>query len=246
MVGANYRIELPLSKMSSYFRNPPVRCVYPHFFTTEGTTKAIDVASNDELIATRTWGFYLPPSFDENTYKKYPIALAFDLGNVTLPVVRTYINSLTVKNALAEEVVFIGSEDYRPLPNRTWDGQGDRTYLLTPTVGVEFLCNAGSFSDGCNGCIPANMTDMHEATKLLRDKCGHKVSVGGKGNDYVDYWLAQVVPAVNSYNAERLLTDRYHTGVVGCSLGGLMACHALWTRPGSFHSAACQSALDRR
>lgn len=51
----------------------------------------------------------------------------------------------------------------------------------------------------------------------------------------------QVLPAVNNATSRRLLTDRDHTAVSGCSLGGLMSCHALWTRPESFSSAACQS-----
>ena len=145
MVGANYGIELPLSKMSSYFQNPPVRHVYPHFFTFNGTTEEVNVTSNDELIATRNWGFYLPPSFHENTYKKYPIVLAFDLGSrIAIVCFGTYLDDLTVKYALAEEAVFIGSEDYRPLPNRTWDGQGDRFYLLAPTVGSNFCAMKGT------------------------------------------------------------------------------------------------------
>lgn len=247
MVGANYGLRLPVSKMSSYFEAAPTRYIYPHFFTFEGTTSSLNVSSDDDaMIATRNWGFYLPPSFFENTYKRYPIALAFDLGSSVLALVRGYIDDLTVKYALADEAVFIGSEDYRPLPNGTSGDQQqqiDRIYLLTPTVGVDWVCYDGGdmYVDGCGGCIPPNVTDMHDRLIYMRDGCGYPQDIGGKGDAYVDYWIDRVVPAVNDVASGRLLTDRYHTAVGGCSLGGLMACHALWTRPDTFYAGACQS-----
>lgn len=243
MVGANYGLRLPVSKMSSYFELAPVRYAYPHFFTFEGTVSSLNVSSDDEMIVTRNWGFYLPPSFYENIYKRYPIALAFDLGSSVLTLVRGYIDDLTVKHALSEEAIFIGSDDYRPLPNDTSENpQDDRIYLLTPTVGVDWVCHEGNiYLDGCNGCIPSNVTDMHDRLIYMRDGCGYPQDIGGKGDAYVDYWIDRVVPAVNGFVSGRLLTDRYHTVVGGCSLGGLMACHSLWTRPETFYAGSCQS-----
>lgn len=194
MIGSNYGIELPLSKMSSYFQNPPVHHVYPHFFNVEGTLKTINVTSADDQIATRQWDYYLPPSFNENTYKQYPVALAFDLGAGFLQSLRTYIDDMSVKYALAEEGVFIGSEDYRPMPNLTWDGMGDRYLLLTPSQGTVWFCvNGGDmWTDGCHGCIPPNATDFHDKMRHMRDGCGRHEINGGKGNEYVDYWITQV------------------------------------------------------
>jgi len=75
----------------------------------------------------------------------------------------------------------------------------------------------------------------------MRDKCGKSIRTGGYGEKTLDFLLKTVLPKVNEITNNRVLTDQQNTGIMGYSLGGLMACHAAWTRPTAFGMAACQS-----
>ena len=236
MVGANFGMAVSMSKIESNF---PIReyVCYPYFFTRRGSVNNVNVTSSDSYIGTRLWAYYLPPSFSENSYKSYPTIFAFDLGGTAMSIFRVLVEQVIVSQAIAEEAVIIGSADY---------GQDDleRTTLLTPTVGVDYFCHNGDYPwvNRCDGCIPDDVVLYdREMFEYMRDKCGYPVPIGGKGEAYLDYMTDRVLPAVNNLTSSRLLSGRSNLGIGGCSLGGLMACHALWTRAEKYETAACTS-----
>lgn len=73
------------------------------------------------------------------------------------------------------------------------------------------------------------------------EKCGKVTQFPGKGNKLLDFVINAARPRVKELTQNRLLTDQPNTGVIGYSLGGLMSCHAAWTRSNVFGLAACQS-----
>ena len=65
--------------------------------------------------------------------------------------------------------------------------------------------------------------------------CGVTVTIGGNADSTIDYLLNEVHGAVEGYlssNFETSLTkSRDGTFILGYSYGGLISCHAAWTRP---------------
>ena len=230
MVGPNFGLVIhSTSKMeSSTF---PIRehISYPYFFTTTGTVQVtrVDSAVNP-YIGSRSWSYYLPPSFNENSFKTYPTFLVPDLRAPSMEAFRPQLERILVEQAIAEEAVLIGSQDY-DVP----EGEG-RTSFLTPTPGIFFYCINGSASDRCAGCVPENVTDPREQKEYMRDRCGYTSVVGGHGEQYIDYMVNEVLPAIQVLTKDRLKVSRDNLGIGGCSLGGLLSCHALWTRPDTF------------
>ena len=227
MIGPNHGIPVHISKLEAYF---PVRehFSYPYFFSRHGSVHASAIASSiDPIIGNRIWGYYLPPSYSENSYKTYKTFLVPDLSPVYMELYRFSFDDIFVGQAIAEEVVLVGSEDYS-LPNS--DG---RVTFLTPTPGIQYYCYNGDWSDNCAGCIPANVTGK-EYMEYFRDGCGYPVEVGGQGDDYLNYMVNEVLPAIQLLTNDRLRISRDNLGIGGFYLGGLLACHAMWTRPNTF------------
>lgn len=228
MIGPNF--GLPIHSVSKIEANFPVHEIesYPYFFSRSSSVRVARVTSStNSLIGTRNWGYYLPPSYDENTYKTYRTFLVPDLNPLYIEALRFELEKIFVKEAIAEEVVLIGSEDYE-IP----DADG-RAAFLTPTPGINFMCKTGDWSDYCAGCVPPELTGR-EYVEYMRDVCGFPVVVGGLGEGYLDYMVNDVLPAVQSLTNNRLRVSRKDLGIGGCSLGGLISCHALWTRSETF------------
>lgn len=228
MVGPNHGTAVHISKLEANF---PIRehISYPYFFSRQGSVRATSVKSLiNTVIDSRIWGYYLPPSYSENSYKTYKTFLVPDLSPVYMELYRFSFDDIFSEKAVAEEVVLIGSNDYS-LSNVS-DG---RVAFLTPTPGIQYYCYNGDWSDNCAGCIPANVSGR-EYMEYFRDGCGYPVEVGGLGDDYVNYMVNEVLPAIQLLTNDRLRIFRDDLGIGGCSLGGLLACHAIWTRPNTF------------
>ena len=231
MLGGNFQIKLPISQASSHFNDAPVFYAFPWFFTKEGTASVIPIAS-PQIGKNKSILLYTPPSFYENTYKTYPTILAFDVDEVMYNVTKHLIRTPIVEKQTVSEYIMVGFGDY--LMN------GERASLLTQMYSLEFKCNNGSFDNRCNGCLKSSYAN-HSEFEVDSSRCGQMVKFGGQGNDTLDYLTQTVLPRLKNITSNRMLTDQPHLGILGFSFGGLMACHAAWTRPKVFGFAACQS-----
>jgi hypothetical protein len=114
MIGPNFGVLLHTSsKLEADF---PVQehVSYPFFFTKEGSILSYEVASSNSIIGSRLWGYYLPASFNENSYKTYPAMLVPDLDpRKYMPQLRSQYEHILYESAIAKEVVLIGTDDYR-------------------------------------------------------------------------------------------------------------------------------------
>lgn len=123
MVGPNFGLLLhATSKMEADF---PIRehVSYPYFFTREGSVQSVTVRSSNPIINSRLWGYYLPASFNENLYKSYPILFVPDLGpRQNMRLFQSQFEQILYQNAVAEEIILIGSDDYEV--ESTTDGRG--------------------------------------------------------------------------------------------------------------------------
>ena len=231
MVGGNLQIRIPMSKSSSYFEEIPTYYAYPWFFTKNGTGTMVSIES-PQLGRNFSILIYKPPSFDENTFKTYPTLITYDLSQETFRSSADLIDAPIVNEGTIAEVVLVGFGEYA--------SQNDRTDLLTPIPGPGVGCINGSQADRCDDCFPEglNYTDY---LWYMEHKCGKMIEVGGKGNETLDFLIDTVIPKVKHITNSRMRTDQPNLGIMGYSLGGLMACHAAWTRPTIFGLAACQS-----
>ncbi|CAC5400647.1 unnamed protein product [Mytilus coruscus] len=128
MIGGNFVVHLPVAMPSSYFHEKPLFKVYPWFYSTAGHTSNFTIHSQ-EIGKERKIYLYFPPSFNENTYKKYPNLLVFDLypggdSKLLAPIV----DKLLAKTGTTKEFIIIGYGDYQPVY--------ERFSLLTPVPGV--------------------------------------------------------------------------------------------------------------
>lgn len=228
MVGPNF--GLAINSASKLEANFPTReqQVFPYFFSRTGSVHYTKVTSSvNPVIGARNWSYYLPPSFNENPYKTYQTYLVPDLSAVYMEPFRLLLEDVLVDKAVAEEVVLIGSEDYY------LSDQDGRMAFLTPTPGISYECINGNYSDNCAGCIPPN-TSGRAYNEYMRDGCGYPRVVGGYGEGYIDHMVNEVLPVIRDLTSNRLRLSRDDLGIGGCSLGGLLSCHALWTRPDTF------------
>ena len=233
MIGGNLQLKLPISKSSSFFNDAPEYFAYPWFFSKKGSA-SVESIDSPQLDRSYNIVIYKPPSFEENPYKVYPTILVFDLNDQIYNSSANLINEPIVERGTIGEYIMIGFGNYI-------SGQ-DRTDLLTQVTGPMDVCRNGTFADHCNGCLPDNaLTNVTEFRLLMANTCGRKKQVGGKGNDTLDFLQDTVIPRAKNVTNMRMRTDQPHLGVIGMSLGGLMACHAAWTRPNVYGFAACQS-----
>lgn len=227
MIGGNFQIKLPISKSSKYFSDIPEFLEYPWFDAKTGQRSMFSVES-PQLLRNFSVLIHKPPSFMENTYKIYPTVIVFDLTesmhNITIRLWR---------RVPLEKAFLLGLG--------TFLSPDDRLDLLSQVSGNWYTCINGTTIDGCGGCVPAGV-NFTTYVWYMEYRCGQPVmNVGGKGNDTLDFIVDAVVPRAQEIANMRMLTDQSNFGIMGFSLGGLMACHAAWTRPEIFGFASCQS-----
>ncbi|XP_053379134.1 uncharacterized protein LOC123527158 [Mercenaria mercenaria] len=231
MLGANFAVNLPLAKSSSYFNLKPEITVFPWFYSKSGTYENITLES-PQIGGNRTISIYFPPSFHENTYKIYPVLIVTDLKAGYAQIKPYVFEELMYPHGATVEFVVIGFEDYKNC----------RTTLLTTPVGSEMYCKEGTYSNRCNNCYSSTTVDYTPAWfQVLKDKCGYRYFTGGKAEDTINFLLDTVYPRVQTISSNRLSTKRDDIGFMGYSNGGLTACHAAWTLPERVGFAACLS-----
>lgn len=231
MLGANFAVTFPVSETSSYFDVMPDFISFPWFHEHTGSLQTF-VIDSKYIGERRNVTIYTPPSFKENNYKTYPTILVFDLSFDFATFFKRNFEGPILPQRVSEEYILIGFGDYK-------NNGGERTGLLTPTTGPFWECINGTLEDNCNGCVPVDSTgNITEYIMYLRDKCAKISTIGGRGDNTLDFLIHEAVPAVNQRVIKRLNNK---LGVMGYSFGGLLACYAAWTRPHVFSFAACQS-----
>ncbi|CAC5361585.1 unnamed protein product [Mytilus coruscus] len=143
-----------------------------------------------------------------------------------------YLYLPPIETGTTKEFIIIGYGDYQP--------DHERLDLLTPVPGTVLTCANGTFYDLCDNCLPINFT-VDEYQRLMIEKCGRRDNIEGIADRLLNFFTDKVRPKAQELAKDRILIDQPNTGVMGYSLGGLMACYAAWTRSSLFGLAACQS-----
>lgn len=225
MLGPNFVLPLPPSSD----RNEVSDWVgYPWFYSKTGTTKKRRIYSPD-LKQNRSITVHTPASFSENKYKKYETLFVND--GQRLKHLTSQVDHLSASKALLNEVLLIGVDN----------DFNERTRLMAPSNGTDVECRHGNQSNLCNNCLYCTSDNNCSYQQLVNDYTCYKwVPIPDvQGQRYLDFIQNTLI--AESKTSYRALAGSASVGIMGFSFGGLAACHAMWTRPQTFGSAACLS-----
>ena len=238
MLGANFYQRLPLSFSTRY---PEVQriTVYPWFFWKQSnlpytyySVKATLIKTRPDRPYRRSAGVIYPPSFYENTLKRYRLVIC-QLGSMLqYHYVREAIaHAMAVEGSLEE--VIIATEWYKS--------------ELAPYDVPLYRCkDENNCEEGCLNCLDPNRLErceMHRFKQQLRE-CTNTVRGGLAADDYILYLEQDLLPRLRKGLKERLLVDfpRNRISIIGYRYSGLFACYAGLARPDMFHNSGCMSA----
>ncbi|XP_060575516.1 uncharacterized protein LOC132732980 [Ruditapes philippinarum] len=174
---------------------------------------------------------YTPPSFNENVYKTYPTIFVLDLNLEFAYSFQKKFEEPIYPHAVADEFILIGFGDYD-------FAEVERVDYLTPTTGPTLGCINGTFGNRCHGCVPVALHEnAQQFIRYLERDCGKYYIF--RGDSTLDFLEKEALPFANKMTSMRLQDD--NIGVMGYSLGALLSCYAIWTRPAVYSFAACQS-----
>lgn len=176
--------------------------IYPFFFSTSGRIDSITV--NGRPVA-----LYLPPSYDEAGAhdRRYPVLLMHDGQNLFDP--DAIGGGWHVDETMNQLLVWGNTE--------TSDGWTDLGGVTEVIIVAPY-----NTTDRIYEYTPSNAS--YGGCDATSETCG------GGADDYLDFLLTVVRPAVDlAYRTRGTMA-----GIAGSSLGGLVSLYACWTRPASF------------
>jgi len=234
MIGPNFYFRLPISgsPISSDFLSPEL-AVFPWFDNKQVTLKSISVSNPHLFSSTATTQnlLALPPSYEFNTHRTYPLVVTFGINEL-----RSMLQVLErgfVYDASVQEVVIVAIE---------YTG-----CLLYPFYGGKWECMDSNCADTCLFCWDHERTQACEENEFEEQlkTCAVEKSCGGSGDIILDYIINHLIPQVQVETRHRVEVGGFPThriNIVGYNEGGLFACYAAIKYPHMFKSAACMSA----
>lgn len=213
MKGRNFYIELPVSKSlagSSSFK-PPVISVYPWFsshirgFLQRRTIKFASELDIFDLKSIELVDVVVPPSYNENVFKRYPLVIILDSGRSHYPVFE-YLYSYA---KLIEEV-FVMIVDIGKLPITKQARRN--TYSYQPFERSNYInCKKrNNCGRKCNNCWRPDRVEKCNKEEFIREykKCyGFSKNTQGLGESLVTAIVDTVLPEIREAYNDRIEFD---------------------------------------
>ncbi|MBI2569118.1 MAG: alpha/beta hydrolase [Candidatus Schekmanbacteria bacterium] len=208
-VGANYQVPA----------GDPVVDVFPFFGTATGSLEKVDNFYSPQLNNQRTLILYLPPSYDENAAKRYPVVYMHDGQNLFDPStsfggseweVDETLDSL-VASGLARELIVVGIyntsgriDEYTPVPDPDYGGGNGDAYLdfVQKTVKPYVDGHYRTISDaGATGMIGSSLGGLITCyAGWTRSDFAHNLGCMSSSFWWNDEWLTDLVAADTNPN----------------------------------------------
>ncbi len=193
--------------------------MFPFFKVQSGRYEYIHNVISKKLGNTRDVVVYLPPSYDENLIKsRYDILIMQDGQNIFND--STAFGGVSWKASETLDSLIVNGKMREiivvAIDNAGLDRTDEYTYSKDPQYGGG---NANAYLDFVESVIFELINDMYPRARRLPS--GKAVTEG----------MLQ-----SAHGGEGSTVS-----ILGSSLGGLLSCYALWTRPSIYSQAACMS-----
>jgi enterochelin esterase-like enzyme len=246
MLGPNFYIPLPISNSMAGalgFTAPEVM-VYPWFDGTSTTVQQIRIRIDRVMtrnLGTMTFNMILPPSFDFNARKTYPLVLLFGAPTITHTLEHMYVHEASIKEAIVVTIDYVDdapfclfnpfNEDMTPLAfesNKVWRCKG-----------------SSQECHDCQTCWDEQRLEKCEKEEFINQamRCLQAVGCFGRADDLLDHIELKLLSEVakKTQNRAQVNFPRDRMSIIGFDGAGLLACYAALTRPYYYQHAACLS-----
>lgn len=249
MLGPNFYISLPVSNSlaGAVGFTPPEVVVYPWFDGKRTTLQQIQITLDATMLKKLdqkplTFNLILPPSFDFNARKTYPLVLIFGAPTISRVLEHMYIYEASIKEAIVITIDYIDDAPFCFLNPFIED--------MTPlTFGNSKVWRCKSENQDCHDC--QTCWDDQRLEKCDRDefiaqatRCLQEVDCSGRAEDLLDLIELKLLSKIATMTQSRVQMNfpRDRMSIIGFDGAGLFACYAALTRPYYYQNAACLSA----
>ena len=249
MLGPNFYVPLPISNSmaGALGFTPPEVIVYPWFDGTSTSVQQIRIPLDRTLtrnlgILTPRFNMILPPSFNFNARKTYPLVLLFGAPTITRILEHMYVYEASIKEAIVVTINYVDDAPFCAF-NPFME---DMTPLTFETSKV-WRCKCSSREcHECQTCWDEQRLEKCDKKEFINQamRCLQAVECFGRADDLLDLielnLLSEIAKATQSRAQVNFPRDRM--SIIGFDGAGLLACYAALTRPYYYQHAGCLSA----
>ena len=254
MLGPNFFVPLPVSNSmtGAVGFTPPEVTVYPWFDGKTASLHQIHIPLDATMLeksdkksdkkSTLTFNLIIPPSFDFNARKTYPLVLLFGAPTIAHILEHMYIHEASIKEAFVVTIDYIDGAPFCALNPFIED--------MTPlTFGNSKVWRCKSGSKQCHNC--QTCWDSQRLEKCAKEefitqaaRCLQEVDCSGRVDDLLDLIELKLLSEIAKLTQSRAQVNfpRERMSIIGFNGAGLFACYATLTRPFYYQNAACLSA----
>ena len=236
MLGPNFHHRLPISFSTRYPQLNRIT-VYPWFFNNKlypysYFAKHTLGRSSFSRAKERFTLVYYPPSFNENTLKRYPLVVLPTDYMLDLLYIVIFLEHVMVVEGSLEEVIIVV------------EGYGSD---LSPYQAPVYRCLDPQNCEGkCMTCLDPDRLEPCEPHRFRQQlkQCAQTINGGYGADDYLLYLEVDLLPRLMKVAKGRILfkSPQNRLTILGYRYSGLFACYAGLTRPDLFQNVGCLSA----
>ena len=247
MLGPNFYIPLPISNSmaGALGFTPPEVIVYPWFDGTSTTVQKIRIPLDTTLtknLGTLTFNMILPPSFNFNARKTYPLVLLFGVLPINHILEHMYVYEASIKEAIVVTIDYVDDAPFcafNPFIE-------DMTPLTFESSKVWRCKGSSQHCQECQSCWDDQRLEKCEKDEFINQamRCLQAVECYGRADDLLDLIELKLLSEVAKETQSRAQVNfpRDRMSIIGFDGAGLLACYAALTRPYYYQHAACLSA----
>ena len=248
MLGPNFYIPLPVSNSMEGAVGfiPPEVAVYPWFDGTSTAIKQIQVPLNTILTrkrqSTLTVNLIIPPSFDFNTRKTYPLVLIFGAPTISHILEHMYVHEASIDEAIVAAIDYTDDAPFCSLN----PFNEDMTPLKFESTKVWRCKSENKQCHDCQTCWDSQRLEKCGKDEFISQakRCLKQIDCLGAADDLLDIIELKLLTEVSKIAESRVRINfpRERLSIIGFDGAGLFACYAALTRPYTYQNSACLSA----